>query len=277
MSRSPRAEHQNATDWVHALERVPMIAFPRSASARSVWHEQARACIARFLPRRGSILFRGFDVDEHAQQRLVAALGGSALPIPAIAPWGHDGGGMALVHCAMQAAPSSLVDLRELYRALPGATRARLVDRGLLYVQRLGRDRWPQLFVDGEAVADWCAATDASYEWLRDGSLRLALRERSVARQLATGALCWSARTLRFASADPHSGRELRHADGSAIAPQLRVDLERALSCVRTVIAWEPGDLLVVDRTLTSCADQREWEDTPDLSCSWLSVSTPSG
>lgn len=145
--------------------RWPLVVFPRSPAARSGdWAAAVRGCAERYLPRMGSVLFRGFDVlDAPAFRCWVAAFGA-----PVVEPWGSS----CLLRGACEAAGASvasgpgtvgslhhayshtarwpaklwlqcpaargpevlyLVDGRDVWQRLPEHVRRRFAERGLAY------------------------------------------------------------------------------------------------------------------------------------------------
>lgn len=154
--------------------RWPLVVFPRSPAARSGdWATAVRHCAERYLPRLGSVLFRGFEVlDASVFRRWVAAFGA-----PLLEPWGsscllraecglasaggqdvagdQSGAGEAgtLHHAYSHTArwparlwlfcpaegPEALclVDGRDVWQRLPEQARHDLAERGLAYEYRV--------------------------------------------------------------------------------------------------------------------------------------------
>jgi hypothetical protein len=231
-------------------DRLPLVVFPRAPGADLGDHfASLRLTAERYLPRLGSILFRGFGVERGEDLRRFA--GGSAAPLEAAT---HDGVELGHARASCGAWPlrawlcatgatlpgwTFMADGREVFRALPKSLRARFVDRGLMQVQRIaleaGTDR-------AGFEAAW-RTRGASVEWLEPGVALTRRRVPAVIAHPLTHDLVWLADVL----APAREGKELVHADGSVIESSIKDEIEAAFDDVRVVLEWEPGDVLLLD------------------------------
>jgi len=253
---------------------LPLVVFPRrGAPLEQDWAHSVQACAARYLPRLGSMLFRGFPVRGPAElARLSGASNLSAAGVGSIL--GEAAGGRLWIGCtgAPVAAECTLIaEHREVYAGLSGRLRARLLQRGLRYVRSFrdgGRTGWQWHFqtTEREPVERWCRARDTTFRWLPDGGLRIEHAAVPAAGQpwgdQALGAdwgLLWQ-HAWRTASARPGpdadgggASWEALYADGSALEPEASAEIEAAFTAAASRLDWERGDVLLVDRDV-SCA-----------------------
>jgi hypothetical protein len=178
-----------AAEW--SAEAIPLVVFPgRRQSEIAERAASLRAVAERYLPRFGSMLFRGFQA--HRDQdfaRFVRTFGASIDVLPAGSIWGEAGSGRMWIACASAVdagAETLIADNRELLANLSSGLRSRLAQRGL----RFARDAGPVV--------------------------------RAV------------------------------YADGSALEASVLAKIAAAFVEAASPVAWEPGDVLLVDRALTT-------------------------
>jgi hypothetical protein len=253
---------------------LPLVVFPRRGSPpEQDWARSVQACAARYLPRVGSMLFRGFPVRGPAElARLSGASSISATGVGSILG-GADGGRLWIGCTGVPVANGCtlIAEHREVYAELSGRLRARLIQRGLRHVRSFrddGPTGWQGYFqtTERDPVERWCRARDTAFHWLPDGGLRLERAAAPVTRQpcgnqarKADWGLLWQ-HAWRTASAragqEAHGGRaswDVLYADGSALEPEASAEIAAAFTAVAGRLDWERGDVLVVDRDV-SCA-----------------------
>jgi len=156
-------------------EDVPLVVFPvRNHATPSERAASLRACADRYLPRLGSILFRGFRVyGTEDLLRFAAAFRASAALVTADSIWGEAGRGRVWVACTGSAETSvetRIADNRELRSLLSIATRTRLFERGfreldfgplLQHHVSIGAARHARAAVEPAVIADITAAYEA--------------------------------------------------------------------------------------------------------------------
>ncbi len=286
-------------DAEHADEpgmRWPLMVFPRSLAARSAPPAEAlRECVRRYLPRLGSILFRGFGVlDPPAFRRWVAAFGA-----PVLEPWGSScvlgteaavpGSGAPApggvlhqayahtprwpaklwLHCPAAHGPESLqlADGRDIWQRLPEGARRLFSERELVYEYELqtGASKLEPLLVRLRARGLRCEPTPAGISASQSGPVVLA--------DAVTAELSWFNQVHLFASPQLEApgtlrwcdaaGRRwsasVRLADGSGIDRALLAQVHEAVERSRFVVPWEPGDVLLLDNQLTA----HGWQAAP--------------
>lgn len=262
----------NATMLVRAeqpqwsAEALPLFVFPRRLAARAEDRTSAlRACADRHLPRAGSILFRGFPLeDAHDMQRFAEVFGLSLAQTSAAAlltlarprrAW------LGLSGARASRRTIAIADTRELHLNLPRTLRQRLIHRGLRYRHVFSEQgtRWQDVFQTDSrgAVEVFVHAHGYLPSWLDGGALRLE-RAGAVVDTSQTGAMFFEDTTpmLLHAQAVAQSyGRtpevELRHRDGTAVERGLLQELVDVFADCSTEIDLEAGDVLLLDTALT--------------------------
>ena len=165
-----------------------------------------------------------------------------------------------------------LGDTQAVLAHLPADLLARFVEHGWLLTRTfrphfgLG---WAAAFGAGTpaGVEAACAERLIGTEWLRDGSLRTRQRRAAVVHHPVTGEACWFNDIAFFSqwSVDQAERGVLLSAfgpdalpfntafgDGQPLPqPQWRAILD-AYDAVLTAVAWQPGDLLLVDNVRTA-------------------------
>jgi alpha-ketoglutarate-dependent taurine dioxygenase len=272
--------------------RLPLVVFPWAPSTdSSALRERLSACAERYLPRTGSILFRGFGVRDEASFRAFVtsfARPGHALRLSSsvypgdCAPdssaarrlrshWQrslhhagqtHAGRPSRLWFGCTQAAGAGarmlIADAREVYRRVPARIRRDWRERGLLVLRNYtaaGDASWSRAF----GSSDWCEvearcrALAIEWEWKKDGRLRLSKVCSPVAHHPLSHELVWFNDAHIF-----HGGAsELPQAE-----PVKRVageDLARSV-CYADGAALLPGDIAEVRAAYASAQLSVSWE-----------------
>ena len=182
--------------------------------------------------------------------------------------------GLLLLTCVRPATTGGetvLSDARRLTRHLPPALLDRMWSGGWQMV-RTFRDgfgmSWQEAFgvSDTAALAAALNAADVSHEWLPDDSLRTLRQRPALIRHPVTGAICWfnQAGFLNEGSMDARERDVLRaafgadlpvntfHGDGTPLAAEELLAIERAYDSTAVMVSWRPGDLLILDNVLTA-------------------------
>lgn len=240
---------------------LPLVVFPRGPGRDVMaFGPELQRTVARYLPRLGAIVFRGFSVTEDAD--LARFLGALAEPGALRAKHGADPSGSqrAWFWCADlpdAARPLELFDCRELCRRIPGRIRQRWAARGVEYSRRFepaALRRWLALMgFEPSHLALFCRQHGLACEWEPRGGVRLSRRCSPLGRHPQTGDESWSAPAsgvpLPFESSfEPEcEGWSLRHADGSALDVLEACEVAAAVESCRTTLPAQLGDVLLVD------------------------------
>jgi len=267
-------------EW--SAEVLPLVVFPRSlpalasASTRGGrgWSQALRRCAERYLPRVGSILFRGFDVQGAvALERFGELFGASLAPLPAGAILSQNQPGRLWLGCCGESTLRTslrVADKRELYRCVSPELRMRFTQRGLRYARVLGEAhrRWQDVFetTSRTAVEAWCSAHDLAFAWQPGDTLRLERPGAVIRQHPRTGTPLWADATPLWQLAQGvHEGQtgladvarapaafELRYADGSAVEADVVEEILAAFTECATDLDIESGDVLLVDDLVIS-------------------------
>ncbi len=166
-----------------------------------------------------------------------------------------------------------IADGRRLLERLPREVAGRFRRAGVRYVRTMHAGHgpglsWPTVFetADRHAVEEYCAAGGIDFTWLDDGWLRTSQVRPAAVRHPKTGEPVW------FNQADQwhpsNLGAELDQAitatagqaelplnaeygDGTPIDPSDLAQVRAAARDTAVAFAWEAGDVLVIDNTMT--------------------------
>lgn len=180
------------------------------------------------------------------------------------------------LHCreaASQGGETPLADCRAIASRLGDALRARFRSRGgYLYVRNFGEGfgpDWPTVFQtqDRGVLERYLASHDIEYEWRPGGRLRVLYRRPTEARHPVTGEVAWFNHVLfwHVSSLAPDVAETLLrsfdewdlpnqsfYGDGSSIEPEVIDALRRVHAEETELVAWQPGDVLLVDNVLAA-------------------------
>jgi alpha-ketoglutarate-dependent taurine dioxygenase len=178
-------------------------------------------------------------------------------------------------HC--QVAPRSggetnLADCREIHRALAPSLREKLAGKGLLYLRSFhpGLDvSWQEYFrtTSRALVERHCAESGIDWEWTGEDQLKTRERRPAIRRHPATGDSVFfnqiqlhhpsclePALRESLASVLPEESwpRNVFYGDGSRIEDEVVSEIAALFAERRVGIAWNAGDVLMVDNMLTA-------------------------
>ena len=173
---------------------------------------------------------------------------------------------------AAEGGATPLADARRVFRRLPPEILARLLARGYMYVRnfddRLGLS-WQEVFrtSDPGEVEAYCRRNGIELEWLHGGRLRTRQVRRAAGRHPFTGEPVWFNHAtffhvstlpreigdaLRAAMSDEELPNNTFYGDGAPIEPEVLAALRDAYEKERIELAWQRGDVLLIDNMLTS-------------------------
>jgi alpha-ketoglutarate-dependent taurine dioxygenase len=173
---------------------------------------------------------------------------------------------------ALSGGETPIADSRQVFRAIPEATRIKFIAHGVMYVRNYGQGidlTWQVAFQTDskEAVEEYCRRAPMQFEWLDGDRLRTRQVRPAVARHPVTGEMVWfnQAHLFHVSNLGPEvrasmtavfSEDELpRNAyfgDGSPI-PDSDIDAVRNAYEQATVsFPWIKGDVLALDNTLVA-------------------------
>lgn len=167
---------------------------------------------------------------------------------------------------------TTLADSREVLDRVPDELCERLSSEGYVYARTLRRHMglpWQEVFqTDDRAVAEaYCAANDIELTWLPDDEARTVQHREVIARHPGTGDHSWfnhcaffhvstlgaqNASALRELFGEDGLPNQTYFGNGDSIADPDADLLRRAYTSGLTEVAWEHGDVLVVDNILAS-------------------------
>ena len=172
---------------------------------------------------------------------------------------------------APEGGETPIVDCRRLYERLDPQVRARLAERGLLYVRNFtgGLDvDWREFFKtdDRRAVESFCEQASIEYQWTEDG-LRTRQVSPTILRHPTTGEwIFFNQLQLHHpACLDPEDRasieklfdresfpRNVCFGDGEPIEDELMDEFSRLYEEEAVSFRWQQGDLLLVDNMLVA-------------------------
>jgi alpha-ketoglutarate-dependent taurine dioxygenase len=166
---------------------------------------------------------------------------------------------------------TTLADSRAVLRALPPSLVESFTRRGVLYVRHFGAGvglSWRETFQtdDRSRVEDYCRAHGYAFEW-RGESLRTRRVAPAIATHPATGERAWFNHAAFFhpSSLPPSLHAALRaqlppdelphqtfYGDGGEIGTSELEAIRAAYAQARIAVAWQRGDVLLVDNMLVA-------------------------
>ncbi|HTV21697.1 MAG TPA: hypothetical protein VMG12_23570 [Polyangiaceae bacterium] len=218
---------------------LPLVVFPRERSTTlEASAAGLRDVIARYLPRAGAILFRGFRVSEDADfEHFVSVAGTAERPVASAA--------RVWAWCAVPRRGQRIVltDRRELYRAVPARVRRRWAERDLSYERHdergcslLSRRLSPVSIHPLTRELSWAQPEHTARAGAFGGLLGVA----SAAEELR-GAMDGARWTVR-------------HGDGTELDELDVYEVNSAIEACRSELRLEARDVLVMDPALTAHA-----------------------
>lgn len=288
---------------------LPVLLGPRRQQVRALDAlPELRALAEEHLYRSGGLLLRGFELAGDEEFRLLAAGFGAPLlgyefgstprtrlgegvyssteypphqhiPLHNEQSYSRRWPMKIWFHCALaapQGGATPIADSREVYRRVPERIRARLLERGLMYVRNFGGGLdvpWPKVFnsEDRADVEAYCRREGIGFEWRDDGELRTRQVAQAVARHPRTHEQVWFNQAHLFhvsgLEADVREAllevvpleelpRNVYYADGSSIEDSLLDEVRGVLEQCQVVFPWQAGDVLMLDNMLVAHARQ---------------------
>lgn len=176
-------------------------------------------------------------------------------------------------HCvtaASQGGATTVADCRRVLGSIDAAVRRQFAERRVLYVRNFGGGLglpWQEVFrtESRSAVEQFCRSAGYEFEWWSADRLRTRRIAPAMVLHPATGELLWFNHAVLFNVAV--LAPEVRDAlladcgeealpnntyfeDGAAIPPELIEQVKRAYDSHTVPVAWQPGDLLLLDNML---------------------------
>lgn len=173
-------------------------------------------------------------------------------------------------HCLKAAetgGETPLADSRLVYQQLSDATKAKLIEKGVLYVRNYG-DRldlpWQEVFQtnDPAEVESFCRSTGMEFEWLPNGRLRTKSVRPAVVDHPVSGEPVWFNQAHLFhvsslpdgmrqalcgSLAEEDYPRNTYYGDGTPFEPEVLAEIRRVYESLTVSFPWEEGDILMVD------------------------------
>ncbi|HWS54543.1 MAG TPA: TauD/TfdA family dioxygenase [Pyrinomonadaceae bacterium] len=166
-----------------------------------------------------------------------------------------------------------LGDSRSILRGLDSEVVERFRRKGVRYVRNLKGAAgtgysWQEAFETAERseVEAYCRAGGVEFEWREDGGLRLSEVRPATARHPETGEEVWfnQAEAFHPSALDAEDYEALTaeagedglrlnasYGDGSPLEPEALAHVRAVTRAEMTLVAWRPGDILVLDNLLT--------------------------
>jgi alpha-ketoglutarate-dependent taurine dioxygenase len=296
------------SDLVQTKELEPGRAWPLVLTPTqphvdlAAWAGERAEFLERSLNQAGALLFRGFGVTtaERFQQvigavtpRLLeykerstprASVSGeiytaTEYPADQLIPL-HNENAYAhefprkLWFCCLQPAEEGgetpLADSREVFRGISQDTRARFIEKGVMYVRNYGAGidlDWPTVFqtTSPEAVEEYCRGAGIEFEWRPGNRLRTRQVRPATITHPVTGEQVWFnqahlfhvsslEKTLRedllMMTDEEDLTRNAYYGDGAAIAEDTLEEIQRVYRQCAVTFPWRLGDVLLVDNLL---------------------------
>lgn len=173
-------------------------------------------------------------------------------------------------HCLKAAetgGETPLADSQRVYQQLSDATKAKLIEKGVLYVRNYG-DRldlpWQEVFQteDPSEVESFCRDTGLEFEWLPNGRLRTRSVRPAVVRHPVSGETVWFNQAHLFhvtslpdemqqalcgSLAEEDYPRNTYYGDGTPFEPDVLAEIRRVYDSLTVSFPWKEGDILMVD------------------------------
>jgi alpha-ketoglutarate-dependent taurine dioxygenase len=288
--------------WLDGGDGFCRVIEPATALDPVAWAREARDFVDAELARGGALLFRGFDLrDVLAFRAFIGALDDQLLDYPEraaartqVAPnvftstelaadqaiplhhemsYSHHSPGKLWFYCeraAERGGATPLASERAVTPRIPGDIRARLLERGILYVRNYGEGvdlSWQDAFQtdDRAAVAAYCERAGMTLEW-RDGDrLRTRARRHVMVAHPRTAELLWFNHAAIFHESNlpPEVRRGLRdqfrademprnvfYGDGTPIDDELLAQIRASYDAAAVRFDWRHGDVVMLDNFL---------------------------
>ena len=176
------------------------------------------------------------------------------------------------VEPARRGGATPVADSRVVLAALPTELRERFERLGVQYLRRFGPSLdlpWQEAFqtTDRAEVGRRCVGEGISYEWLDDAHLATTAIRPAVATHPVTGERVWfnqahlfhpaalgpeARRSLTALVGEDRLPRDARYGDGTPIADDDVAAIGAAYEDAALDVAWQGGDLLVVENMLVA-------------------------
>ncbi len=283
---------------------VPLVIEPATEKIDAVeWATAHRHPIRQLLLRHGGILFRGFTRGSVETFRtFIAAVSAEPLayverssprhevadqvytstdhparhPIPLHNEQSYNVTWPLRIffHCLTPPASGGgtpVADCRNVYQRISPALRARLEERGYLYVRHFGSGMglsWQEAFQTSEraVVESYCAENDIELTWGVGPELTTRQQRPVSAAHPETGEMTWFNHLTFFnvSTLDPMVAAALLsmgqenlpnntyYGDGADIEPAALDELRGAYGAEKTVVPWQEGDIMMLDNMLVA-------------------------
>lgn len=268
----------------------------------AVWAKEKVEFLERSLNQAGALLFRGFGASTAERfQQVIGAVTPQLLeykerstprtsvsgeiytateyPADQFIPL-HNENAYAhefprkLWFCCLQAAEQGgetpLADSREVFRRISQATKARFIEKGVMYVRNYGAGidlDWPTVFqtTSRAVVEEYCRRAGIEFEWRPGDRLRTRQLRPATVTHPVTGEEVWFnqahlfhvsslEKTLRedllMTMAEEDLTRNAYYGDGSSIAEDTLEEIRQVYRQCAISFPWQPGDVLLVDNLL---------------------------
>ena len=261
------------TDLLASGVALPLVVRPVAPDVDLVeWAGRNREFVDAKLLERGAVLFRGFSVASAAEfERVARATCPGVLAHrghPSQVPFHNEAAHLGRwpmrmwLYCAELPAPggeSSIVDGRDVYKAIDPDIRDRFETTGVMYVRTFtdrAEDSWRAFFHtdDRFKVEHYCRGGAIEFQWQEDGGLQIRRAAPAVATHPQTGE-----RVFFNEIQLPHAARSVRHVDvqgqlyygdGTPIDDEVIRHISEACDARATTFAWQEHDVLMLDNML---------------------------
>ncbi len=298
----------------------------------AAWISAEREEILSRLQEHGAILFRGFsNIDVMQFEKIIRLLSGELLEYrerssprsqiegniytstdyPPHQPiylhnensYSHSFAKKIFFYCqtaSQTGGETPIADVRKVYSHIPEVIRNRFREKGVRYVRNFSDNiglTWKTVFQteDREQVEQYCQSAGYSWEWKKDGGLRVARSSRASARHPHTGEPIWFNHAtffhittfdekLRKALQQIYSEEDLPnntyYGDGSPIEDSTLEALRLAYAKETVKFAWQEGDILMLDnlmaaharepftgarKVLVGMSEMTNWDELPEI------------
>lgn len=173
---------------------------------------------------------------------------------------------------ARRGGETPLADTRKVLQSISPEIRARFAEKKWMYVRNFGDGfglPWQTVYQtsDKSAVERYCLNSGIEFEWKDGGRLRTRQVREAMLRHPHTGEPAWFNHITFFhiSTLEPHLRDAIMadfdeedypnntyYGDGSPIEPQVLDELREAYRRHLTSFAWQKGDIVLLDNTLTS-------------------------
>lgn len=147
-----------------------------------------------------------------------------------------------------------LCDGERIFAGLPADTQAVLSSRKLVYQRHLDAQVWPRLYGTEERaeLSAYLSAQGYTLDWLEDGSVRTQFTSPAVLQR--DGRPVFINNLLPFGLRQWQTPNQTRariywEGDSEPLPEALVLQIEAVAQALTLALAWEPGDIVVVDNT----------------------------